>query len=780
MKTLFKNGQTSVIVRVMILDTSSAIGAGLTGVVFNTAGLNISTIADTESAATVYSTTGNTIETITTCGTFAAPTATKCRFKAVDATNHPGLYEIQIADARWAVSNAKSLIVHVTGVTGGYSAPAEVQLSAIDINDATAAGISRIDEAISAAKNVKAGGIARAAFATDTGLQCLRSNTAQSGSISTIQYDAGASAMLNFSVGCWVYITSGTGVGQVRMVQSYANATKTATISPNWDTAPDNTSIFAIIPASRIIAVDTAPSDSSGVTTLLTRIASALTITSGKVDVNDKTGFSLSAAGVQAIWDALTSALTTVGSVGKYIITSLSTYTGGDTAGTTTLLSRLTGPRATNLDNLDATVSSRSTYAGADTAGTTTLLSRIASALTITGGKVDVNDKTGFSLSPAGVQAIWDALTSALTTVGSVGKYIVTNLSTYAGGDTAGTTTLLARLTAQRASNLDFLDTAISGVKDAVWTVASRTLTAFGFTVNTNANATETDISNRLPAVLINGHMDSSIQEIGVAKINAAAFATAAITTAAIQDGALTRLKFNADSGLQSVRSNTAQAGATTTITLDAGASAVNDFYKNDFVYITGGTGAGQCRLISAYVGATKVATVTTWVTNPDATSTFAIIPFDAVASGGGGGGATAADIWTYATRTLTGFGFTGVEIEVLSPVLDSGDIELRMGYDYTIASGQPIVWNFTGLGVSLAGATVEVVHTDAAETSYGWTITITNAGQATQTVTAEATGAQTAALGYPGSLQRKPFRVKATLSGGAQRVLAEGRLILS
>ena len=39
--------------------------------------------------------------------------------------------------------------------------------------------------------------------------------------------------------------------------------------------------------------------------------------------------------------------------------------------------------------------------AGGDTPGTTTLLSRIASVLTITSGKVDVNDKTGFSLTAA-------------------------------------------------------------------------------------------------------------------------------------------------------------------------------------------------------------------------------------------------------------------------------------------------------------------------------------------------------------------------------------------
>jgi hypothetical protein len=58
-------------------------------------------------------------------------------------------------------------------------------------------------------------------------------------------------------------------------------------------------------------------------------------------------------------------------------------------------------------DDVDTTVSSRSTYAGADTSGTTTLLTRIPSALTITTGKVDVNDKTGFSLTSGERTSIW-------------------------------------------------------------------------------------------------------------------------------------------------------------------------------------------------------------------------------------------------------------------------------------------------------------------------------------------------------------------------------------
>lgn len=69
----------------------------------------------------------------------------------------------------------------------------------------------------------------------------------------------------------------------------------------------------------------------------------------------------------------------------------------------------------------------------------------------------------------------------------------------------------------------------------------------------------------------------------------------------------------------------TATAGAATTITLAATSSAVNDTYNGQTITITAGTGLGQSRAISAYVGATKVATVAVWTTNPDATSVYKI-----------------------------------------------------------------------------------------------------------------------------------------------------------
>lgn len=81
--------------------------------------------------------------------------------------------------------------------------------------------------------------------------------------------------------------------------------------------------------------------------------------------------------------------------------------------------------------------------------------------------------------------------------------------------------------------------------------------------------------------------------------------------------------------GLQLVDDGTAQAGASGTITLRAGSSATDNFYKGDLVWILGGTGANQPpNVVISYVGATKVATLqNTWTVTPDNTSVYVIIP---------------------------------------------------------------------------------------------------------------------------------------------------------
>lgn len=78
------------------------------------------------------------------------------------------------------------------------------------------------------------------------------------------------------------------------------------------------------------------------------------------------------------------------------------------------------------------------------------------------------------------------------------------------------------------------------------------------------------------------------------------------------------------------LRTGTAQAGAASTITLDAGASAQDDYYNGCYVNITNNTptnAQGQARLILDYVGSTRVATIEgTWGTNPSSSSTFEIL----------------------------------------------------------------------------------------------------------------------------------------------------------
>lgn len=70
----------------------------------------------------------------------------------------------------------------------------------------------------------------------------------------------------------------------------------------------------------------------------------------------------------------------------------------------------------------------------------------------------------------------------------------------------------------------------------------------------------------------------------------------------------------------------TAQAGAASTITLAAGESGLNGAFTGLTINLTGGTGSGQSKTITGYVGSTKVATVdTAWGTNPDATTTYEI-----------------------------------------------------------------------------------------------------------------------------------------------------------
>lgn len=119
----------------------------LTGLAFNSAGLVIGTIADNEATTTAYTVTGATIETVAALGTYAAPTATKCRFAEVDATNHPGVYEVHLADARYGVASAKRLSVSFSGATNLMAKTIDIDLVRYNPQDSVRLGLTALPNA---------------------------------------------------------------------------------------------------------------------------------------------------------------------------------------------------------------------------------------------------------------------------------------------------------------------------------------------------------------------------------------------------------------------------------------------------------------------------------------------------------------------------------------------------------------------------------------------------------------------------------------------------------
>lgn len=83
------------------------------------------------------------------------------------------------------------------------------------------------------------------------------------------------------------------------------------------------------------------------------------------------------------------------------------------------------------------------------------------------------------------------------------------------------------------------------------------------------------------------------------------------------------------NSGNTHVNEGVAQAGTNNTITMNALASAQNNIYLGQMIFIVAGTGADQARMIVGYNGGTKIATVDSdWIVNPDSTSVYVTQPF--------------------------------------------------------------------------------------------------------------------------------------------------------
>lgn len=114
-------GRTSNVVEVFVQDSTSTTGGGLTGLVYNAAGLTAYYKRNSASGSTAI-----TLATITTLGTFNSG-----GLKEVDATNMPGLYEFHPPDAALA-SGADSVVFELKGATNMVPLLLEIELTAVN------------------------------------------------------------------------------------------------------------------------------------------------------------------------------------------------------------------------------------------------------------------------------------------------------------------------------------------------------------------------------------------------------------------------------------------------------------------------------------------------------------------------------------------------------------------------------------------------------------------------------------------------------------------------
>jgi len=125
-------------------------------------------------------------------------------------------------------------------------------------------------------------------------------------------------------------------------------------------------SLNAATPASVVGAVGSVTGAVGSVTGAVGSVTAGVTVATN----NDKTGYGLSAAAVQAVWDALLTALTTAGSIGKkladWVVGTIDTYT-GNTKQTGDAFARLGAPSGASISADIAAVKSDSGAILADT-----------------------------------------------------------------------------------------------------------------------------------------------------------------------------------------------------------------------------------------------------------------------------------------------------------------------------------------------------------------------------------------------------------------------------
>ena len=85
-----------------------------------------------------------------------------------------------------------------------------------------------------------------------SGILLASHGTADSGGTSSITLADSALPSDGSYVGCSIYLASGTGSGQTRLITAYG-IDRVAVVSPPWEIQPDETTVYKVLPTGRSI-----------------------------------------------------------------------------------------------------------------------------------------------------------------------------------------------------------------------------------------------------------------------------------------------------------------------------------------------------------------------------------------------------------------------------------------------------------------------------------------------------------------------------------------------
>ncbi len=256
-------GSTSEIWQVFVRDSSSTTGGGLTGLVFNSAGLTCYYHRDTDTTATSVTLQTMTVGTYTTRG-----------FKEIDATNMPGWYQL-CPETAWLASGAKSVGIHLKGATNMAPLPIEVQLTATNVDSATAFMTSVATATnVTTVNGLAANVITAAATAADFGAEMATAVwTDTTAGDFTTALSVGKSVMNGVSLGTGLTVNAVTGLTAANL---------DTTVSSRMATYTQPTGFLAA----------TFPATVASTTNIT---AGTITTATNLTTNNDKTGYALTA-----------------------------------------------------------------------------------------------------------------------------------------------------------------------------------------------------------------------------------------------------------------------------------------------------------------------------------------------------------------------------------------------------------------------------------------------------------------------------------------------------